>query len=80
METGEYFLKEAERKAKKNAEKKEKQATAEGSRKDKREKSFKAPNENKKKALKTEPTDVDINSLKAKVKKAQEKKIKMKKN
>merc|ERR1712088_990964 len=71
--TGEYFLKEAERKAKKNAEKKEKQATAEGSRKDKREKSFKAPNENKKKALKTEPTDVDINSLKAKVKKAQEK-------
>jgi hypothetical protein len=33
LETGEYFLKEAERKAKKNAEKKEKQAAAEGSRK-----------------------------------------------
>merc|ERR1719507_466196 len=79
LETGEYFLKEAERKAKKNAEKKEKQATAEGSRKDKREKSFKAPNENKKKTVKAEQTDVDISSLKAKVKKAQEKKTKKKK-
>ena len=29
LETGEYFLKEAERKAKKSAEKKEKQTTAE---------------------------------------------------
>merc|ERR1719474_1630458 len=66
LETGEYFLKEAE--------KKEKQAAAEGSRQDKREKSFKAPNENKKKAVKTESNDVDIKSLKAKVKKAQEKK------
>merc|ERR1712241_679044 len=75
LETGEYFLKEAERKA----EKKEKQATAEGSRKDKREKSFKAPNENKKKTVKAEQTDVDISSLKAKVKKAQEKKTKKKK-
>merc|ERR1712192_78716 len=79
LETGEYFLKEAERKAKTNAEKKEKQATAEGSRKDKREKSFKAPNENKKKAVKTEPTEVDIKSLKVKVKKAQENKTKKKK-
>merc|ERR1711963_905899 len=78
LETGEYFLKEAERKAKKNAEKKEKQAAAEGSRQDKREKSFKAPNENKKKAAKTESNDVDIKSLKAKVKKAQEKKTKKK--
>merc|ERR1712200_225024 len=60
LETGEYFLKEAERKAKKNAEKKEKQAAAEGSRQDRREKSFKAPNENKKKAVKTESNDVDI--------------------
>merc|ERR1711973_222755 len=79
LETGEYFLKEAERKAKKNAEKKEKQAAAGGSRQDKREKSFKAPNENKKKAAKTESNDVDIKSLKAKVKKAQEKKTKKKK-
>merc|ERR1712010_82771 len=71
LETGEYFLKKAE--------KKEKQATAEGSRKDKREKSFKAPNENKKKTVKAEQTDVDISSLKAKVKKAQEKKTKKKK-
>ena len=79
LETGEYFLKEAERKAKKNAEKKEKQAAAEGSRQDKREKSFQAPNENKKKTVKTESNDVDIKSLKAKVKKAQEKKTKKKK-
>merc|ERR1712226_823414 len=72
LETGEYFLKEAERKAKKNAEKKEKQAEAVGKRQNKREKSFKAPNENKKKKVdKTESTEVDINSLKAKVKKAQ---------
>lgn len=80
LETGEYFLKEAERKAKKSAEKKEKQTTAEAKQKDKREKSFKAPNEDKikkKKAAKAESSgDVDIQSLKAKVKKAQQKKKK----
>merc|ERR1712130_894387 len=74
LETGEYFLKEAERKAKKNAEKKEKQATAEGSRKDKREKSFKPPNENKKGDAVSSSSDVDITKLKEKVKNAQKKK------
>lgn len=80
LESGEYFLKEAERKAKKNAEKKEKQEAAEGKRQDKREKSFKAPNENKdkKKASKiAASSEVDIKSLKAKVKKAQTKKKKV---
>merc|ERR1719511_349463 len=73
LESGEYFLKEQERKAKKKAEKMEKQQGVEEKRQEKREKSFKAPNENKKKAVKTESNDVDIKSLKAKVKKAQEK-------
>merc|ERR1711862_920948 len=41
LETGEYFLKEQERRAKKSAEKKKKQAEAETKRQDKREKSFK---------------------------------------
>merc|ERR1712133_185346 len=48
LETGEYFLKEQERKVKKAAEKREKQAGAETKRQEKREKSFKPPNENKK--------------------------------
>merc|ERR1712080_788356 len=77
LESGEYFLKEQERKAKKNAEKREKQAEAEGKRQGKREKSFQAPNENKKKVVKAESKEVDIKSLKEKVKKAQQKKKKM---
>merc|ERR1719153_1403348 len=54
LETGEYFLKEAERKAKKNAEKREKQAEAEVKRQDKREKSFKAPDEKPRKMQRRE--------------------------
>merc|ERR1711862_871432 len=43
LESGEYFLKEKERKAKEAAEKREKQGEAEQKRIDKREKSFKPP-------------------------------------
>merc|ERR1740128_1252284 len=45
LESGEYFLKDAERKAKKAAEKKEIQANAQTKRKEKMEKSFKPPKE-----------------------------------
>merc|ERR1711892_91654 len=71
LETGEYFLQEQERRAKKSSEKKEKQADSEVKRKEKREKSFKPPNETKKKKVSEESKDVDINKLKSKVKKAQ---------
>merc|ERR1712142_1334119 len=74
LETGEYFLKEQERRAKKSAEKKEKQAEAETKRQDKREKSFKPPNENKKGEAVSSSSDVDITKLKEKVKNAQKKK------
>merc|ERR1712168_1786922 len=47
LESGEYFLKEKERKAKKAAEKKEQHTAAEQKRLDKREKSFKPPVEKK---------------------------------
>merc|ERR1711915_768774 len=77
LETGEYFLKEQERRAKKSAEKREKQVESEGKRKEKREKSFKPPNEAKKAKVNKESQDVDINKLKAKVKKAQIKKKKL---
>merc|ERR1712066_838579 len=74
LETGEYFLKEQERRAKKSAEKKEKQVEAETKRQDKREKSFKPPNENKKSEATSSSSDVDITKLKEKVKNAQKKK------
>jgi len=77
LETGEYFLKEKERKAKKAAEKREQQVEAQGKRKEKREKSFKPPKEKSRVDTdKAQNNDVDINQLKLKVKKAQKKKLK----
>merc|ERR1719347_2514935 len=72
LESGEYFLKEKERKAKKAAEKREKQATAEDKQKAKREKSFKPPVEKSANSSKTKPenSDVAVQKLKAKIKKA----------
>merc|ERR1712098_898429 len=70
LESGEYFLKEKERKAKKAAEQK---------RIDKREKSFKPPVEKKfasKDSSNSSSSDVDISKLKAKVKNASSKKRK----
>jgi len=77
LETGEYFLKEQERRAKKSAEKREKQVESEGKRKEKREKSFVPPNENKKVVQSTDSNDVDVSKLKEKIKKAQSKKKKL---
>lgn len=79
LETGEYFLKEKERKAKKAAEKREQQIEAQGKRKEKREKSFKPPKEKTKKDSigASSSKDVDIDQLKLKVKKAQKRKSKV---
>eukprot|EP00088_Acartia_fossae_P020224 TRINITY_DN21862_c0_g1_i1.p1 TRINITY_DN21862_c0_g1~~TRINITY_DN21862_c0_g1_i1.p1 ORF type:complete len:336 (+),score=58.38 TRINITY_DN21862_c0_g1_i1:48-1055(+) len=78
LESGEYFLKEKERKAKKAAEKREKQGEAEHKRQEKRKKSFKPPVE-KKAASNSDNTkncDVDISKLKDKINKAKKKKVK----
>lgn len=72
LESGEYFLKEKERKAKKSAEKKEAQIEAQSKRKEKREKSFKPPKEKFNQGVKeTDNQDVDIKKLKLKIQKAQ---------
>merc|ERR550525_1781974 len=78
LESGEYFLKEQERKAKKAAEKKEKQSAAERKRLENREKSFKAPIEKSQKAFNAPvSSDVDVEQLKQKVQKAKSKKRKV---
>merc|ERR1712096_93214 len=79
LESGEYFLKEQERKAKKAAEKKEKQTAVERKNLDKREKSFKPPKEKNieaNSALVTGDSEMDVSNLKVKIKKAQTKKKK----
>jgi len=78
LESGEYFLKERERKAKKAAEKKEKHSEADVKRQEKREKSFKAPTEKPHKAFDVSSTsEVDVEKLKQKVQKAKSKKRKV---
>merc|ERR1711936_1454077 len=79
LESGEYFLKERERKAKKAAEKKEKHSEADKKRQDKREKSFKPPVEKSSNKSDSKPaeSDVDLQKLKAKIKKANTKKKKV---
>ena len=78
LESGEYFLKERERKAKKAAEKKEKHSEADKKRQDKREKSFKAPKEKPLNAYDVQSSsEVDVEKLKQKVQKAKSKKRKM---
>lgn len=79
LESGEYFLKEKERRAKKTAEKREKQAEAQGRRQDQRQKSFRPPKEKKStaaagggSAAHSSPA-VNIADLKKKIKKAQAK-------
>lgn len=79
LESGEYFLKEKERKAKKAAEKREKQGDAEQKRIDKREKSFKPPKEKPvgDSSKQSNNCDVDVQKLKAKIQKAKTKKKKV---
>ena len=76
LESGEYFLKEAERKAKKATENREKQTEAKLKRKDRMAKSYKPPKEKVKNEIVVSSSDrVDVKALKAKVKKAQKKKV-----
>jgi len=78
LESGEYFLKERERKAKKAAEKKEKHLEADQKRQEKREKSFKAPKEKSHNAFTVQSSsEVDVEKLKQKVQKAKSKKRKV---
>ena len=78
LESGEYFLKERERKAKKAAEKKEKHSEADKKRQEKREKSFKPPKEKSHNAFTEQPSsEVDVEKLKQKVQKAKSKKRKV---
>merc|ERR1712126_509640 len=69
LESGEYFLKEKERKAKKAAEKREQQKVAQSKRKERMEKSFKPPKEGgKQKQADNKSSEVDIEQLKKKIK------------
>ncbi len=86
LASGEYFMKEADRKAKKFLEKKEKQLEAAKVREEKRNASFIPPAENpetsskKKKSSKEDTTnkEVDIEKLKKKVKRLQKSQLKKK--
>lgn len=82
LATGEYFLKESERKAKKMKEKREQKVEAEVKRQEKRNKVFEPPEEPaytaKKQGVKRDST-VDIEALKKKVKVSQKRAAKGKK-
>ncbi len=80
LESGEYFLKEKERRLKKQMERKEKQAQSAVARDEKRAKSFKPPKEKDEsdKSAKANEDKLDLDALKAKM--DQKKKKKSKKN
>lgn len=80
LETGEYFLKESERHAKKMAQKRKQQQEAAETQKERRQKPFIPPPEKsyraekrKKQEERTKAAEVDIEALKAKVKKQKRK-------
>ena len=72
LASGEYFLKEKERKLKKLQERKEKQAAASVQREEKRSKAYKPPKESASSSIdnKYNVKSVDVDALKAKIKKA----------
>merc|ERR1711997_566091 len=77
LESGEYFLKENERRLKKQIERKEKHAEAAVKRDEKRQKSFKAPDEggkNVKTTTESKKHEIDMDALKAKMEKQAKKK------
>ena len=79
LESGEYFLKEKERRLKQQIERKEKQAEAAVKRDEKRQKSFKAPDEGKnnvKTTTESKKHEIDMDALKAKMEKQAKKKKK----
>merc|ERR1711981_340687 len=72
LESGEYFLKEKERRLKQQIERKEKQAEVAVKRDEKRQKSFKAPDEGKnnvKTTTESKKHEIDMDALKAKMEK-----------
>jgi len=77
LESGEYFLKENQRRMKKQLERKEKQAEAAVKRNEERNKSFKPPME-KDNSKKVDTDQLDIDALKAKMDKKSKKKKKQK--
>ena len=71
MASGEYFLKEKEKKLRKIQERKEKQAAASVQREEKRNKAYKPPKENTQlDKKKNQSSSLDVDALKAKIKKA----------
>lgn len=70
LESGEFFLKESEKKAKQQKERKEKQAQAAKAQTERRNKDFIAPDESKPSTSKDSSNTLDVKSLKAKIKKA----------
>merc|ERR1711976_1132158 len=77
LESGEYFLKENQRRMKKQLERKEKQAEAAVKRNEERSKSFKPPVE-KDNSKKVETSQLDMDALNAKMDKKSKKKKKQK--
>jgi len=71
--TGEYFLKEKERKMKKLQERQEKQAESAIRREEERNKAFKPPKEKKAKKPESMKKDLDVDAIRDKVKKASKK-------
>jgi len=74
LETGEFFLKESEKKARRNKERQEKQKISAKSQIERRNQAFIAPEEDTTKSKSTKNTSLDVSALKAKIKKATKKK------
>merc|ERR1712066_633499 len=70
LASGEYFLKEKEKKLKKLQERKEKQAAASVQREEKRNKAYKPPKENPLQPGSSKQSSQDVDALKAKIKKS----------
>ena len=73
LASGEYFLKEKEKKLRKIQERKEKQAAASIQREEKRNKAYKPPKEISQTDKKKQDDTLDVDALKAKIKKASSK-------
>ena len=73
LASGEYFLKEKEKKLRKIQERKEKQAAASVQREEKRNKAYKPPKEVSQNDKKKQDDTLDVDALKAKIKKASSK-------
>ena len=73
LASGEYFLKEKEKKLRKIQERKEKQAAASVQREEKRNKAYKPPKEFSQIDKKKQDDTLDVDALKAKIKKASSK-------